>query len=183
MIPNLNKPSINWAIEKKIFIKDSVVPLEMCNDLIEYGSANVMPGKNKYIGVFSNKFDSCLLPLNHPIHDILSSVWKEIIEHFQFSIDFIEPYELKRYENDGFFGKHIDNYYGLDQPLDRKLTMVVQLSDITEYKGGSLKIIDRFMPKNRGSIIAFPSYFPHEVIKTLGCRWSLIGWAWGPYWI
>lgn len=182
MIPNLAKPSINWDIDKKIFTKYNAIPMDVCDDIIEYGSTHVIPGIDKYPHVFKTSFHSCLLPLNHSFHEMMAPIWEEIIDHFQFSIDFIEPYELKRYENNDFFGSHIDNYYGLDKPIDRKITMVAQLSNENSYQGGHLKIANKFASKNKGSVIAFPSYFTHEVIKTIGCRWSLIGWAWGPYW-
>lgn len=182
MIPNLAKPSINWDIDKKIFTKYNAIPLDVCDDIIEYGSTNVMPGIDKYPHIFKTSFHSCLLPLNHSIHELMSPVWEEIIDYFHFSIDFIEPYELKRYENNDFFGLHRDNYNGLDQPIDRKITMVLQLADADSYQDGDLKIVNKVAPKHKGSVTAFPSFFPHEVTKTTGCRWSLIGWAWGPYW-
>lgn len=182
MIPNLDKPSINWDINKKVFTKQNVLPLDICDAIIEYGNDCVKPGINKYPHAFQTSFYACLLPLNHPVHTLLAPLWEEIVSYFQFSIDFIEPYELKRYNNGDFFGSHQDNYYGLDKPIDRKITMVIQLSDENSYQGGYLKILKKFASKTKGSVTAFPSYFPHEVIKTIGCRWSLIGWAWGPYW-
>lgn len=182
MIPNLSKPPINWAINKKIFTKYNAIPLDVCDSIIAYGINKVIPSVDKYPHIFKTSFHSCLLPLNHQIHTLLLPVWEEIINYFQFSIDFVEPYELKRYENSDFFGSHIDNYYGLDEPIDRKITMVAQLSNEDSYQGGELNIVNRTAPKNKGSITAFPTYFTHEVVKTIGCRWSLIGWAWGPYW-
>lgn len=182
MIPNLPKPIINWDIDKKIYKKLDAIPIDICDDIIQYGTKNVIKGIDKYPHIFKTSFHSCLLPLNQSVHKNLSTVWEEIINYFDFSIDFIEPYELKRYENNDFFGSHIDNYYGLDQSIDRKITMVLQLSDEKSYEGGNLKILNRVAPTTKGSIVAFPSYFPHEVTLTKGCRWSLIGWAWGPYW-
>lgn len=182
MIPNLSKPEISWNFNKKIFTKYDAIPLDVCDQLIDYGNSHVIPGVDKYPHLFKTSFHSCLLPLNHHVHSLLENVWQEIVDHFKFSIMFVEPYELKRYKNDDFFGSHIDNYYSLNQNIDRKITMVLQLSDDTLYTGGELKIVNKVAPKNKGSITAFPSFFPHEVSKTEGCRWSLIGWAWGPYW-
>jgi hypothetical protein len=179
---NRNKPDINWDLDKKIITKLNVIDPQLCDEIVRYGQCNVNPGIDKYPEIFRTSFHSCLLPLNHPIHEILTNVWKEIILHFQFDIDFVEPYELKRYTDEDFFGSHIDNYYSLTDNLDRKITMVLQLSDQSLYKGGDLKILNKFASREKGSITAFPSFFPHEVEKTEGCRWSLIGWAWGPYW-
>jgi predicted 2-oxoglutarate/Fe(II)-dependent dioxygenase YbiX len=182
MIPNLEKPAICWDINKKIYKKHNAVPIELCEEIISYGEKNVRKGENKYPKAFKNSFHAALLPLNHKVHSALDNVWDEIIKHFNIDLTFVEPYELKRYTDADFFGSHIDNYYGLTTDIDRKITMVIQLSDEQSYKCGELKIIDISAPKNRGSVVAFPSFFRHEVLRTIGTRWSLIGWAWGPYW-
>lgn len=182
MIPNLNKPSIDWDIDNKIYKKDNVVPFDLCDEIIKYGEENVKKGENKYSHVFKTSFHATLLPINHIVHEKLANVWDEVIEHFNIDLSFVEPYELKRYTDNDFFGSHTDNYYGLKTDIDRKITMVIQLSEESSYNGGYLKIVNKLAPKNRGSVIAFPTFFPHEVLKTSGTRWSLIGWAWGPYW-
>lgn len=183
-IPNLPKPTISRDIYKRVFVKENAISNRMCDELIEFGNNNVQKGVNKYPGLFGISFHACLIPLDHEVHGLLQDTWKEAIDHFKFDIGFVEPYELKRYTSEDFFGQHIDNYYSLTKDIDRKLTMSVQLSDSIEYNGGELKILDRNLAsKNKGSVTVFPSNFPHEVNKiTSGIRWSLIGWAWGPYW-
>ncbi len=182
-IPNLEKPSINWDKRRKIFVKENVLNSEQCNEIIKYGESRVVQGINKYPTVFSVKFDACLLPINHEVHDLLQTVWNETINHFNFSIDFVEPYELKKYYAGCFFGKHIDNYYSITKDIDRKITLSVQLSDDEDYSNGEFSVIGETFKLKKGSVIAFPSYFPHEVkVITEGIRWSLISWAWGPYW-
>lgn len=182
MIPNLKKPDIEWDLDKRIFTKFNVISHDLCDEIIKFGSSNVNKGIDKYPELFKTSFHSCLLPVNHKVHNILNKVWKDAIDFFQFNIDFIEPYELKRYTDGDFFGNHIDNYYSLTKNLDRKLTMVIQLSDSSAYESGDLKVLNKIVPKDKGSVTVFPSFFPHEVLKITGCRWSLIGWAWGPYW-
>lgn len=182
MIPNKPKPDIEWDIGKKIYTRDNVLSAEICDKIIDYGVHNVRKGENKYSHVFQTSFHATLLPINHFVHEELSNIWDEIVKHLDIDIDFVEPYELKRYTDNDFFGSHIDNYYGLKSNIDRKITMVVQLSDESCYNGGHLKIVNKLAPRSRGSVVAFPSFFKHEVLKTIGTRWSLIGWAWGPYW-
>lgn len=182
-IINTNKPNISWNISKKIYIKDNILDKDICDSIIQFGSDNVTKGVNKYSHLFEISFHSCLLPLNHDVHDKLQETWKEIINHLDIDVSFIEPYELKRYTTEDFFGKHIDNYYSLTLNLDRKITMSVQLSDDSEYEDGAFNVLGVKHKLKKGSVIAFPSFFPHEVEKiTSGSRWSLIGWAWGPYW-
>lgn len=182
MLANLSKPNIVWDIKSKIFTKLNVFDDEFCDTLIEFGNEHVSKGINKYPHLFKTSFYSCLLPLEHEAHTKLQNVWEEIIDYYKFDINFVEPYELKKYTDNDFFGSHIDNYYGLNTNLDRKITLVVQLSNKSLYTGGELKVINTHALKERGSVTAFPSFFPHEVLKTTGCRWSLISWAWGPYW-
>ena len=182
MYPNQLKPEIKWDIESRIYREDVLSP-ETCNSIIKYGMERVKPAINKYPGTFQVKFDSCLLEVDHPVHAELLSVWNRVINHFGFNIDYVEPYELKRYTEQNFFEKHIDNYYGLKINQDRKITMSIQLNNPDEYTGGELRVVNSFIKGKQGSIVAFPSFFPHEVNPiSSGMRWSLIGWAWGPYW-
>lgn len=182
-IPNLAKPAINWDIRKKIFIKENVISDELCDELIAFGADNVGESINKYPGVFDVSFHACLLPINHKVHTALQPTWAEVKNLFNIDISFIEPYELKRYTPDDFFGRHIDNYYSLTVNIDRKITMSIQLSNDDDYTDGELVVINEKIKLKKGSIVCFPSFFPHEVTKiSTGTRWSLIGWAWGSYW-
>lgn len=182
-VNNLSKPEINWDLKKRILIKEKVIDESMCNDLINFGQTNVQQGVNKYPHIFGISFHTCLLPLDHPVHSSLKDVWSEAISYFDMDISFVEPYELKRYTSSDYFGRHVDNYYSLSVNIDRKITMSIQLSNDDEYEGGEFDVLGISNKLKKGSIIAFPSFFPHEVKKvTSGTRWSLIGWAWGPYW-
>lgn len=183
LIPNQSKPEIKFDFSKKIFIKEGVLDHALCDRLVQYGENNVTKGVNKYPRMFSISFHSCLLPIDAEAHFALQDSWKEAIDFLKFDIDFIEPYELKRYTPNDFFGKHVDNYYSLTEDVDRKITMSVQLTHSDEYTDGELVVFDTKFKSTKGSVICFPSYFPHGVEKvTSGTRWSLIGWAWGPYW-
>lgn len=66
----------------------------------------------------------------------------------------------------------------------RKVSFTVQLSHPDEYEGGDLEfLLDSFYkaPRERGSVVLFPSYTPHRVdFVTSGVRRSLTGWACGP---
>lgn len=183
IVENLEKPEVKWNIQKRIFVKENALDSNLCDRIIEFGNTNVQKGVNKYSHVFDISFHSCLLPLNHELHNALQPVWKEVIDFFDIDVSFIEPYELKRYTSEDFFGRHMDNYYSLTVNLDRKITLSVQLSNDDEYEGGEFNILGVKNKLTKGSVLAFPSFFPHEIeaIKS-GTRWSAIGWAWGPYW-
>jgi hypothetical protein len=178
-----DKPEASWDFDKKIFIKENVVSREICEEIIAYGENNVLKGVNKYPNAFSISFYTCLLPANHYINDLLQSAWEEAIKFLDVDIDFVEPYELKRYNKNDFFGKHVDSYYSLSHGLDRKLTFSLQLSDVNTYDAGEFNVLSKKFKLNQGSIICFPSYFPHDVTRIAnGTRWALIGWAWGNNW-
>ncbi len=104
---------------------------------------------------------------------------------FEYDIVGFDPLQYTVYNSKvkGYYGGHID--YGFDMFVNRKLSFSVQLTDPKEYKGGELMIYDRVKgletPKDKGTIIFFPSFMFHEVKPvTKGTRHSLVGWVLGP---
>ena len=70
----------------------------------------------------------------------------------------------------------------------RKLTLVLQLSDPSEYEGGELQSLTSLQPgtvnKKKGIIAAFPSWTLHQVTPvTKGVRKTLVIWVAGPQFI
>jgi len=78
----------------------------------------------------------------------------------------------------------VDNFplQGLD--LDRKITVVCLLSELTEFSAGELQIrlySDYSAPLVKGSVIAFPSILQHRVTPvTFGLRKTATMWLSGP---
>jgi len=69
--------------------------------------------------------------------------------------------------------------------ISRKLSMVLQLSDPSEYEGGELQILTRKEPttiqKKRGLITVFPAWTLHQVTPVVkGTRQTLVAWISGP---
>lgn len=183
MIPNLSKPNIEWDSTKRIFIKENALNEAECDALINEQTENLHKGHDKYPALFTTSFDSCLLPLNHSIHSSLQAVFREINVFLNIDASFVEPYEIKRYSKGDYFGQHTDNYFSITEDIDRKITIVAILSDDGTYAGGNLNILGHSIKGKRGTVIAFPSFFPHHVEEvTSGERWSLITWLWGSYW-
>jgi len=104
--------------------------------------------------------------------------------HFNFNLTgFGEPLQLTHYDQseNGMYGWHQD--YGGE--VSRKLSLVLQLSDPSEYEGGNLQVFVGGEPQNtkkqRGLVVAFPSYILHQVTPvTQGNRQSLVAWVSGP---
>jgi PKHD-type hydroxylase len=93
-------------------------------------------------------------------------------------------------ENEGCYDWHIDTMFQDPKPSQRKLSMVIQLSDPADYEGGQLELQPWFMEppsadklKGQGSVIIFPSLLHHRVTPvTKGTRYSLVAWMEGPAW-
>jgi len=120
--------------------------------------------------------------------DKLSWILRQLNGQFyRFNITgFNEPLQYTTYygkeEEGGHYRWHSD--HGRDAP--RKLSMVMQLSDPSEYEGGNLEIMSSqgeimTVEKKKGFIAVFPSFRTHRVTPvTSGIRKSLVVWATGP---
>jgi PKHD-type hydroxylase len=105
----------------------------------------------------------------------------------QFKLDltgFTEDLQFTEYEG---VGKHYDWHADIGPEKNkRKLSVVIQLSDPKDYKGGNLIlntgnicITDRGI----GNIIIFPSFLLHKVSKMeSGNRYSIVSWVSGSPW-
>lgn len=180
MIPVKERPKLTKVeLEKNIFIKESYLDKELCKELVKYGKENQYPDIN--FTKWAHKFEVCGLPLNHNIHNFLNNIWEEAITFFNSRIDFIEQYSLKGYTAGSFFSEHHDNYICVTDNIDRKLTLIVQLSEDSDYVAGDVFVNKVKLPRSIGSVIIFPSSLKHNVTKLKsGERWSLVTWAWGP---
>lgn len=82
----------------------------------------------------------------------------------------------------GHYDWHVDH-----GPLStrRKLSISVQLSDPSQYEGCDLQFYAgnkiETAPRERGTVIAFPSYVLHRVTScTKGTRKAIVAWTTGP---
>lgn len=106
-------------------------------------------------------------------------------DYFGFELTgFGEPLQLTNYHEarQGTYLWHQD--FG-SSGISRKLSMVLQLSDPSEYEGGELQILTRKEPttmqKKRGLIVAFPAWTLHQVTPVIkGTRQTLVAWISGP---
>lgn len=101
-------------------------------------------------------------------------------------------YDLTGHENIQFaeyaighhYNWHVDNFSLGYQKTDRKITVIILLSDPAEYEGGDLlvKLYQNYKPElKKGSVIAFPSILEHMVTPvTKGTRYSATMWINGP---
>lgn len=115
------------------------------------------------------------------VFDRLRMVAAQANQKFGFNLKgFDEGMQLGRYTTGDFYHWHAD--LGADVSAFRKLSLVVQLSAPAEYDGGELEFFPATItaPRDRGTIIVFPSYIPHRVLPvTRGVRWSIASWIAG----
>jgi PKHD-type hydroxylase len=105
-------------------------------------------------------------------------------DFFKFDIyGFTEGLQFTEYNSPGGkYDQHIDRLFNM---IVRKLSIVVQLTDPSEYDGGDFEIIEgkksEKLHRDQGTLLAFPSYTLHAVTPiTQGTRHSLVGWISGP---
>lgn len=104
-------------------------------------------------------------------------------------VGILEPLQLLCYDSTNSSNEikdncdlHIDNEYPFSC---RKISFSVELSDSNTYQGAELNLYlqenPQILPRDRGTMIMFPSFILHEVTPIIeGKRWALIGWVNGP---
>jgi len=105
---------------------------------------------------------------------------------WNFDISFMnEQIQFTEYDESyaGKYDWHLDVGGGVSSL--RKIAIVVQLSDSSDYEGGDLQFYTMksltTAPKDKGTVICFPTYFLHRVTSvTKGKRRSLVLWVSGP---
>jgi PKHD-type hydroxylase len=120
------------------------------------------------------------------LYDRMQQVVRSLnAESYKYELNgFSEPFQYTVYrgEEGGHYGWHVDH-----GPLQfqRKLSVSLQLSDGAAYDGCELQFMAgnkmEVAPRERGAIIAFPSYVLHRVTPvTRGVRKSVVVWVTGP---
>jgi PKHD-type hydroxylase len=143
------------------------------NDSLRRSKVNWLPANSDTIWVFER--------LSHIVSSLNS-------ECFRFNLTgFGEMIQLTNYNSEdfGMYGWHIDMTNTTTSP-SRKLSLVLQLSDPSEYEGGNLELMPVSeeiikIKKQRGLVVVFPSWTLHQVTPvTQGSRQSLVTWITGP---
>ena len=101
--------------------------------------------------------------------------------HFRFQIEGMEVPHVIEYEpgHQSFWHMDITD----DQTTNRKLTMLVFLSDSSEFTGGKFSVYPESLDidQNQGNLLLFPAFLLHKVDPILtGTRFTLATWGIGP---
>lgn len=177
---------------------------EKCNQIISL--AKNLPIEQATVGAVGDKTEiakeirkskvrwiSAVMPdfkdLHHEIVDMFHTTNRSA---FGVDIWYLHEMQFTEYNanEQGFYDWHIDTQFESPNQSQRKLSMVIQLSDPSDYEGGNLEISPWiFGPpssdqlKTQGTVIVFPSLIQHRVTPvTKGTRYSLVAWMEGPKW-
>jgi PKHD-type hydroxylase len=120
------------------------------------------------------------------IYERLQKVARALNERvYQFELSgFSENFQYTIYHGSagGHYGWHVDQG---PMKVRRKLSFSVQVSDPASYEGCDLEFQGgnniETAPRDRGAVIAFPSYVLHRVTPcTKGTRKAVVAWTTGP---
>jgi PKHD-type hydroxylase len=104
--------------------------------------------------------------------------------HYGMDLTGMEEFQFTRYSIGGHYAYHNDVI--VRNKSMRKLSIVMGLTDSSEYSGGNFLLLPHGkdptrLQFNRGDLIAFPSWIPHKVEPvTEGYRKTLVTWIYGP---
>jgi predicted 2-oxoglutarate/Fe(II)-dependent dioxygenase YbiX len=187
-LPIQQKPNeVKKVLGKFIDIHTGFVAQDLCREVREYLDNNPSTHRrgSKNPELCSASFFTCLMA--EPSKHIYGTVDPLLVEYnlrHKFNLLYMEPFELKKYIVGDEFTNHTDSYLGTEYGLDRKLNLIVQLSEPNSYVGGDLIIGHSnpiTIPREVGTAVIFPANYPHSVSKvTEGSRYSLICHVWGP---
>lgn len=108
---------------------------------------------------------------------------------FGFDVNFLNDIQFTTYQSstNDKYDWHIDTFWANPTTYDRKLSIIIQLSDPSEYTGGNFEFDPQYEQPNaaalkkKGTVLVFPSFLSHRVTPvTSGTRKSLVAWAEGP---
>jgi hypothetical protein len=112
---------------------------------------------------------------------------------WRFSLIAPSPAQYATYKESSHFEWHVDYAPATNaQAIERKITVILELSNSSEYSGGRLELLSDWAAADRpstnpmenatsGSIVVFPSLTPHRVTPVLrGERRTITSWIVGP---
>lgn len=185
--PGIQEPYFTWEngfkkeqIQRIIEIGESLNPKDGTVNVLKDGDDINKIRKSKVSWISLNTDTAWL-------YDALAYITRQLNgQAFNFDITgFVEDMQYTVYTSDNdHYGWHMDQVNNLAIP-PRKLSLVLQLSDPSEYEGGDLELMTSLEPtkikKEKGFICLFPSWTLHRVTPvTKGIRRTLVVWVAGP---
>jgi PKHD-type hydroxylase len=176
-IPPLNPPqgsTCPYVYASNVFTEEQLDSIEeLGEDVVEY---NESYRKSLVTTIPDN-------PNTGWMFNLLSRVVHQLnCEYYRFNLSVLDTIQYAFYDSNsgGKYDWHHD--YNEGPSPARKLTVIVQLSDPSDYEGGELEVYpDVQIPKTKGLVAMFPSFLYHRVKPVQkGSRKALVAWVWGP---
>ena len=177
---------------------EKVIPPDICNYLVKSIKDDDWI-ESKVVENVVEKFARLSDVRNNYTHFLKTNHWFEGILYnhvryanesagWNYDIDSIQDIQISKYGKNEYYNWHRDINLVNNTNFSRKLSVVVQLNDPSEYVGGGLELEDDTdkpmgvnMLENQGDLIVFPSFIKHRAIEvTEGTRYSATGWVLGP---
>ena len=176
-------------------IKESIVPISFCDEVIKQGENKEISKAKIQEGNKANRSSDVSWldeeKLGTSLTNLVIIANKE--SGWNYSLKEFEPLQYTIYKKDDFYDWHIDsNNNPYDNGMVRKLSFTLCLNE--DYEGGSFSFcsphpiskktkIETLDKPKKGTMIVFPSYTWHKVDKvTSGVRKTLVGWVVGKEW-
>ena len=177
-IPPLNPPqgsTCPFVYASNVFTEEQLDSIE---DMVDMNSGTQFNDEVKKSWVTLIGYDEN----SHWLFSQLSKVVHQLnTEYYRFNLSQLdENIQYACYSTGSEYNWHTD-YTNCPTPA-RKFTVVVQLSEPTDYEGGQFELFPNVeVPKERGLVHIFPPYLYHRV-KTVqkGSRKVLVTWLCGP---
>lgn len=174
---------------------------EDCQKIVQLGKtfkpkdATIFEGKGKIDNSIRrstvrwlSRFEPRCFTLFHTVKALFEEANAQV---FGFDLTHLSEIQFTEYHAEvrGKYGWHRDlMWVTKNSQIQRKLSMVVQLSKPEDYEGGKLELNfeekDIALPDkmlDQGSVIMFPAFVLHRVTPvTKGTRYSLVSWHSGP---
>ena len=178
---------------------ESCVPPDICDQIVQEGLKNPSTeGKIFAKSQTEPKIRNSTISWINYGDETFEDVWKFIERKFfvanancfGLDINYLPSLQFTNYKssNEGHYDWHEDVFWESSFIYDRKLSMVVQLSDPDTYSGCDLELQVPEAPnsqslRKQGTIIVFPSFVKHRITPIMsGHRESLVSWVEGPLW-
>ena len=180
---------------------DQVLDPNWCDYLVDYATENYQPN-DAVIGFEHAKQDESYRKSEirwlNPKQEkaVVDEIWyyanQTNRDSFDLDLRYVNEIQFTKYVGDpdspGKYDWHHDVDWTEKRAFQRKLSLVFQLSDSSDYEGGKFEF-DPLLPQlppgafEKGSVIVFPSFHRHRVTPvTSGIRHSLVTWVEGPHW-
>ncbi len=178
----------NFAFWENGFSADEIDAIRGVGDGLPAQDATIGMGENGAVCPQIRKSKTSWITHEHcpMVYDRLAYIARQLNGQY-FDLDlhgFVEDFQYTTYGPEKeHYDWHMDR--GVKGSPPRKLSLVLQLSDPSEYDGGDLELMTgstvTVANKAKGLVYAFPSWVLHRVTPvTRGTRRTLVVWTCGP---